>query len=175
MWCAIGAFEALTAHRYGPLIDPYLVTPVGAVRGGRHELDDDDWGAVEATIELDPDRFSPDVLAGLADFSHVEVVFVFNQVDEASINLGARHPRGRADWPLVGIFAQRAKARPNRIGVTTCEVLGVDGLAVRVRGLDAIDGTPVLDLKPFMRQFAPRTATRHPAWVDELMAEYWDR
>ena len=65
-------------------------------------------------------------------------------------------PRGNPAWPLVGILAQRARARPNRIGVSTCELLGVDGLTVRVRGLDAIDGTPVLDLKPYIVEFAPR-------------------
>jgi len=87
--------------------------------------------------------------------------------------VGARHPRGRTDWPRVGIFAQRAKARPNRIGVTTCELVGIDGRLVRVRGLDAIDGTPVLDLKPYMAGFAPRTTVREPDWAVELMRDYW--
>jgi len=98
---------------------------------------------------------------------------VFDRVDEASVHLGPRHPRNRADWPSIGIFAQRAKARPNRIGVTVCQLLEVHGLHLRVSGLDAIDGTPVLDVKPYLAQFAPRTATRQPAWVDELMAAYW--
>lgn len=125
------------------------MTAIGHIRGGRVEPIDDDWGAVEATIELD------------------------DQVDEARINFGARHPRGNEAWPKVGIFAQRAKARPNRIGVTTCELVGVDGLSVRVRGLDAIDGTPVLDVKPWMHEFAPIGATRQPAWATELMADYY--
>jgi tRNA (Thr-GGU) A37 N-methylase len=90
------------------------------------------------------------------------------------VNLGARHPRGRTDWPKVGIFAQRAKARPNRIGVTTCELVDVDGLDLRVRGLDAIDGTPVLDVKPYMQAFGPRGEVREPEWVAELMANYWE-
>lgn len=147
--------------------------PVGVVRGGRVEPIDDDWGSVEAVIELDPSRFEAAVVAGLSEFSHIDVVFVFDQVDETNIHLGARHPRNRTDWPLVGIFAQRAKARPNRIGVSTCELTAVDGLRLGVRGLDAIDGSPVLDIKPYMAQFAPRVATRQPAWVDELMANYW--
>ena len=151
------------------------MTPVAHVRGGRIVPADDDWGGVEAILEFDAVRFDADVLAGLADFSHIDVVFVFDQVDDAVINLGARHPRNRDDWPLVGIFAQRARARPNRIGVTTCELTSVDGLAVGVKGLDAVDGTPVLDVKPYMRQFAPRLPTRQPAWVDELMADYWER
>lgn len=134
---------------------------------------DDDWGAVEATIELDAERFGPDVLAGLDQFSHVEVVFHFDQVDESAINLGARHPRGNESWPKVGIFAQRAKARPNRLGLTTCELVEVDGTRLRVRGLDAIDGTPVLDLKPYMAEFAPRGPAHQPTWSSELMAGYW--
>ena len=94
-------------------------------------------------------------------------------MDEAKINLGSRHPRGNEAWPKVGIFAQRAKARPNRIGITTCELVSVDGLTLRVRGLDAIDGTPIIDIKPYMTEFAPRRATRQPVWSSELMTGYW--
>jgi tRNA-Thr(GGU) m(6)t(6)A37 methyltransferase TsaA len=156
-------------------VDSFTMTPVAHVRGGRIVPEDDDWGEVAAILEFDAERFAPEVLSGLADFSHIDVVYVFDQVDETAIHLGARHPRNRTDWPLVGIFAQRARARPNRIGVTTCELTSVDGLAVGVKGLDAVDGTPVLDVKPYMRQFAPRAATRQPPWVDELMASYWER
>jgi tRNA (adenine37-N6)-methyltransferase len=156
-------------------MEQFTMTALGRVRGGRVEATDDDWGAVEATIELDAGRFTTEVVAGLDEFSHVDVVYVFDQVDEARINLGARHPRGNEAWPLVGMLAQRAKARPNRIGVTTCELLGVDGLSVRVRGLDAVDGSPVLDLKPYIAEFGPRTATRQPAWATALMADYWKR
>ncbi|WP_436793994.1 SAM-dependent methyltransferase [Actinospongicola halichondriae] len=151
----------------------YTVTPVGHVAGGRTDPIDDDWGPVEATIALDAARFTPDVVAGLDDFSHIDVVYLFHRVDEAKINLGSRHPRNREDWPLVGIFAQRAKARPNRIGVSTCELVAVDGLDVHVRGLDAIDGTPVLDIKPHVAEFGPRTPTRQPEWIGELMQGYW--
>jgi tRNA-Thr(GGU) m(6)t(6)A37 methyltransferase TsaA len=156
-------------------MERFTVEAIGHVRGGRRAAFDDDWGAVEAVIELDASRFTPDVVAGLDDFSHVDVVYVFDQVDEAAIHLGSRHPRGNEAWPRVGILAQRARARPNRIGVTTCELVGVDGLAVRVRGLDAIDATPVIDLKPYIVEFAPRRATHQPEWATALMAEYWAR
>jgi tRNA (Thr-GGU) A37 N-methylase len=86
---------------------------------------------------------------------------------------GARHPRNRLDWPKVGIFAQRGKNRPNRIGVTICRLLSVRGLSLEVADLDAIDGTPVLDIKPYMREFAARGEIRQPAWATELMREYW--
>jgi len=151
----------------------FTLLPIGHVRGGRAEAVDDDWGASRATITLDADRFTADALAGLADFSHAEVIFVFDKVPEAKIETGARHPRNRKDWPLVGIFAQRGKNRPNRLGLTTCRIIGVDGLTVEVEGLDAIDGTPVLDIKPVMREFLPRGAIDQPAWVGELMADYW--
>jgi tRNA (adenine37-N6)-methyltransferase len=126
----------------------------------------------KSQIVLD-DRFDADALRGLEAFSHVEVVFVFDQVDEAKITVDARHPRGRTDWPRVGIFAQRAKGRPNRIGITTCEIVGVDNRVLTVRGLDAIDRTPVLDLKPCMVEFAPRTPVSQPPWSHELMRDYW--
>jgi len=148
------------------------LTPIGYVRGGRSEPIDDEWGTVEAAIELET-RFDPDALAGLEQFSHVEVVYVFHLVEESTIVTGARHPRERTDWPRVGIFAQRGKMRPNRLGVTVCDLISVDGRRVNVRGLDAIDGTPVVDLKPHMVEFGPRGVVRQPAWATELMRGYW--
>lgn len=148
------------------------VRPVAYVRSWRKDLSDDFWGAVEAEIVLEP-GLSDEALFGLADFSHVEVIFLMDRVDPAKVETGARHPRERKDWPLVGIFAQRGKARPNRIGLTRATIVAVDGRVLRVRGLDAIDGTPVLDVKPWMDEFAPIGATRQPAWAGELMRDYF--
>jgi tRNA-Thr(GGU) m(6)t(6)A37 methyltransferase TsaA len=152
--------------------DDVVLQPIGVVVGGRTEPLDDDWGAVEASIVLDG-RFPDDATAGLDEFSHIDVVFVFDRVDPIGVHVGARHPRNRTDWPKVGIFAQRAKARPNRLGLTTCELLAVRGHELVVRGLDAIDGSPVLDVKPTMREFLPRSAVRQPGWSSELMGGYW--
>ena len=149
------------------------MTPIGTAHSARNEPIDDDWDAVETSIQLDPKQFTPDATASLGDFSHIEVVYHFNQVPDGEINAGARHPRGRTDWPLVGIFAQRGKGRPNRIGVTVCRLLSVEGLTLRVCGLDAINGTPVLDIKPVMTGFLPRGEIREPGWAKELMAGYW--
>lgn len=151
---------------------PISLVPIGHVVGGRVDPIDDDWGDVEAVIVLD-ERFPDDATAGLAEFSHLDVIFHFDRVDPEAIHVGARHPRNREDWPAVGIFAQRAKARPNRVGHTICELVSVDGRSLRVRGLDAIDGTPVIDIKPTMQEFLPRTALRQPEWSRELMAGYW--
>jgi tRNA (adenine37-N6)-methyltransferase len=148
------------------------VEPVATVVGGRTKPFDDDWDAVEAVVRLD-ERFAPEALAGLEEFSHVEVVYVFDRVDPAAVETGARHPRGNVDWPRVGIFAQRAKDRPNRIGIAVGRLLGVDGRDLRVAGLDAVDGTPVLDIKPVMAEFLPRGGLRQPAWSRELMVGYW--
>jgi tRNA (Thr-GGU) A37 N-methylase len=106
-------------------------------------------------------------------FSHVEIVFVFDRVSDDQITFDARHPRGNAGWPKVGIFAHRGKNRPSRIGVTICKIVGVEGLALEVQGLDAIDGTPVLDIKPMMSGFLPRDQIREPEWAREIMTHYW--
>jgi tRNA (adenine37-N6)-methyltransferase len=151
----------------------FVMEQIGTVVGGRDEPIDDQWGDVEATIVLDPERVGADAAAGLEEFSHVEVAYVFDRVEEGDIVSGARHPRGNTAWPKVGILAQRARMRPNRIGVTVCELLSVDGRELVVRGLDAISGSPVLDVKPYMVGFGPRGAVREPAWASQLMAGYW--
>lgn len=150
------------------------LSPIGIVHSPVVETVDDIWGGVKCRIDLDSSQFQPDCLQGLADFSHVEVVFFFHRVPESEIESGSRHPRNRSEWPGVGIFAQRGKSRPNRIGVTICRLLSIAGLSLEISGLDAIDGTPVLDIKPYMREFAARGEIRQPQWVEELMRGYWE-
>ena len=149
-----------------------VLTPIGVACSPRIAAEDDDWGEIVSTIELD-ERFTPDALAGLAGFSHIDVVFFFHRVPEDKIETTARHPRNREDWPKTGIFAQRGKNRPNRIGVSTCRLLKVEGLRIAVQALDAIEGTPVLDIKPHMKEFGPRGEVRQPAWSEELMRDYY--
>lgn len=146
--------------------------PVAIVRSSRAEPIDDDWDAVESYIELCP-GIPEETLAGLASFSHIEVFYFFHKVDRSKIVLGAEHPRENKRWPLIGIFAQRKKARPNLLGATIVPLVGIDGRRIRVRSLDAIDGTPVLDIKPVFSQYLPRGEVRQPEWVDELMEHYW--
>jgi tRNA (adenine37-N6)-methyltransferase len=147
--------------------------PIGHVRGGRRIVEDDGWGPIVSTVEFDPEQIEQDGLTGLEGFSHVEVVYVFDQVDPLSVCRGKRHPRGRADWPEVGILAQRAKDRPNRIGLTTCTLRSIGHLAIEVAGLDAVEGSPVLDVKPYMSGFAPRGPVHEPRWSQQLMEGYW--
>jgi tRNA (Thr-GGU) A37 N-methylase len=152
---------------------PIVLTPIGRVSSARTEPVDDAWDSVESKVTLDPACFGPDATLGLDTFSHVEIVYHFDRVLDDEIQTGARHPRGRTDWPKIGILAQRGKGRPNRIGVTVCRLLSVHGLTLHVQGLDAIDGTPVIDVKPVMKGFLPRSELREPAWAAELMKGYW--
>jgi len=151
----------------------FAVKPIGFVRSTRNEPIDDGWDGIETRIELDSKELAPEAVLGLETFSHIEVVYLFDRADPAKACRGARRSRGREDWPLTGILAQRAKDRPNRLGVTACRLLKVENNILYVQGLDAIDGTPVLDIKPVMRGFLPRGEIREPKWAGELMAGYW--
>lgn len=150
----------------------FSMMAVGTIRATRSVAEDDFWGGTTSVIELSSE-LPDDSLEGLEAFSHAEVVFVFDQVRPDKIVLGARHPRNNPDWPKVGIFAQRAKSRPNRIGTTIVRILGREGRRLFVAELDAIDGTPVLDIKPVMREFLPRSEVLQPRWSVELMRAYW--
>ncbi len=150
------------------------VEPIGQVRSARSDTSDTGWGDVVSTIVLDPERFDASALQGLETFSHVEVVFVFHEIPSERICWGARRPRENPRWPLLGIFAQRGSARPNLIGVARAQVVAVRGTELDVRGLDAIDGTPVLDVKPWLREFGPRGRTRQPGWCAEVMEGYFE-
>lgn len=149
-----------------------VMRPIGFVRAARDEAEDDFWGGSTSSIELVP-GLDAESLAGLDAFSHAEILFVLDRVPPEKIVTAARHPRNRADWPRVGIFAQRAKGRPNRIGSTIVRVVRVEGTRLIVAELDAIDGSPVLDIKPVLREFLPRDEVRQPPWAAELMADYW--
>lgn len=148
------------------------IEAIGFVDAIRPHAEDDYWGGEQASISL-TGAFTGEALQGLADFSHAEVIFLFHQVETSKIVSGARHPRNNPEWPSVGIFAQRGKNRPNRIGSTICRIVRVEGSRLVVSGLDAIDGTPVLDIKPVMSEFLPRQQITQPAWSHELMRHYW--
>jgi tRNA-Thr(GGU) m(6)t(6)A37 methyltransferase TsaA len=150
----------------------FELTPIGFVRSLRRDRTDDDWDRVPATIELASD-FDARALDGLEAFSHAEILFVFHRIRADSVERASRHPRDNPRWPRVGIFAQRASARPNRLGATIVRVVRREGRTLEVAGLDALDGTPVVDIKPVMREFLPRGDIRQPPWAAELMAGYW--
>jgi len=147
------------------------IEPIGTVKSPVKEGVDEGWGGVVSEIHLE-EKYAPG-LARLNEFSHILVVFYMHQ---STFEEGAhlqRRPQGRQDMPRIGIFAQRAKHRPNPIGVTAVELLVVRGNIITVRGLDAIDGTPVLDVKPYFPVYDCRVEARTPGWVDELMRGYF--
>ncbi|MEU7876045.1 SAM-dependent methyltransferase [Dactylosporangium sp. NPDC049140] len=150
----------------------FEITPIGTVRNDRTDIQDTDhWGAVRSVITVD-ERFGDACLQGLDSFSHVEVLFVFDRFPEHGDFREPRPYRGRADLPPFGIFAGRGPRRPNRIGVTTCAIESVQGRELTVAGLDAVSGTPVIDLKPAMAEFLPADV-RQPEWVSRMMADYF--
>ena len=144
---------------------------IGTVNSPVTEGVDEDWGSVISEIRLNEKYISG--LRGLEEFSHVLILFYMHRYSfDPDADL-VRRPQGRMDMPLIGIFTQRAKHRPNPIGVTAVELLKVKGDTLVVRGLDAIDGTPVIDVKPYFPAFDCRGDARTPDWVDELMKGYF--
>ena len=151
----------------------FEIEPIGFVKNNRTEITDDFWGNVISEIEL-TEKFTAESLKGLALFSHVEIIFYFDKVGDDEINYGAAIPRDRADlYPAMGVFAQRKKSRPNKLGATICELIKVDGNKILLKGLDAIHQTPVLDIKPVLKEFLPTKNITQPAWMADLMKDYW--
>jgi tRNA-Thr(GGU) m(6)t(6)A37 methyltransferase TsaA len=147
-------------------------TPIGVVKCPVTAMSQGNWAKVESEIHLDPQYAQG--LQGLAGFSHLIVVFYLHQAtgfDPAKQLL--RRPRGMEDMHEVGVFAQRTKYRPNPIGVSSVELRAVRDNVVVVRGLDALDGTPVLDIKPYMPVFDRIDEARTPDWVAHVMEGYF--
>ncbi|MHA5053524.1 SAM-dependent methyltransferase [Streptomyces sp. SD15] len=153
--------------------DTVALRPVGQVVGGRSEVFEDDWGDVRAVIRLDGASFTASAVLGLEHFSHLEVVFLFDRIDSATVHSEPRPPRGNPSAAPVGVFAHRGPYRPNRLGVSRCRLVAVDGLDLQVADLDALSGSPVLDIKPYLAEFAPRHPVIQPAWASELMSRYY--
>lgn len=146
------------------------VSPIGYVKNHVVNKKDAAWGKDISTIVLD-DQYAPGLL-GIDGFSHVIILFYLDRAAYDPQRHLQRRPRGRTDMPMVGIFSQRTKDRPNQIGTTSVEIVSVAENELVVRGLDAIDGTPVLDIKPYYPAFDKRDA-HVPEWVDRLMVQYF--
>jgi tRNA (adenine37-N6)-methyltransferase len=108
-----------------------------------------------------------EALDGITGFSHLFVLFWLSQIPDEQRMIMKVHPRGRMDMPLLGVFATRTNLRPNPIGLTLVELLKVEGNTLTVRGLDAFDGTPILDIKPFDSWDTAKNA-RVPDWWIKL-------
>ncbi len=144
--------------------------PIGYVKNIRTEKSDKNWGNVESAIELTND-FSAESLDGIESFSHLEILYSFHKSDKVFV--GSEHPRGDKRYPKVGIFAQRKKDRPNHIGATIVNLIRKEDKSLIVSNLDAINGTPILDIKPVFQEYMPKGEIKQPDWTKELMKEYW--
>lgn len=145
--------------------------PIGIVKSVATEPVDENWGHIVSEIHL-TETLTPG-LRGLEQFSHLIVLFCMHQATFDPETDLVRRPRGRRDMPELGIFAQRAKHRPNPIGITAVERIAIAGNVVTVKGLDAIDGTPVLDLKPYVPIFDRIDRAVIPEWMKRLMEGYF--
>lgn len=155
------------------MAEPIEIVPIAHVVGGRAEPTDDHWGGTEAIIRIDDPRLGEDSTLGLEDFSHLEVIFYFHRTDKSDLHFGARSARDNPDWPKTGYFAHRNMRKINWLGVSRCRLLAVDGLDLHVEGLDAIDGTPVIDIKPWFPEFGPLGEIRTAKWSTEMLVDYF--
>ena len=148
--------------------------PIGYIKNSRIDVEDDNWGGIVSEIIIN-EKYDEESLVGIEQFSHAEIVYCFHKVNEEKIITGARYPRNDSSLPKVGVFAQRGKNRPNRIGLTIVKILKREKNILFVENPDAIDGTPVLDIKPVMIEFLPKEEIRQPNWTKVIMKNYWRR
>jgi tRNA-Thr(GGU) m(6)t(6)A37 methyltransferase TsaA len=141
--------------------------PIGKVQNDVQPGQDVTWEGIDSRIIIDQEW--AEGLEGLEEFSHIVVLFWLDRPKTNETPLQV-HPEAREDLPLVGVFATRAPVRPNPIGVTAVELLARDGNVLRVRGLDAYDGTPVLDIKPYLIRGDMKPGAAVPNWLQRL----WD-
>ncbi len=146
----------------------YTVRPIGRVENGITQLRNVTWEDVESRIVVDP-SFA-EGLTGIEDFSHVLVVCYLHLQRKMETGSMLVHPRGRLDIPPVGVFATRSPRRPNPIAITVVPLLKREENTLFVRGLDMVDGTPVLDIKPYLI----RGDQIEDATVAEWLWRLWD-
>ncbi|WP_435600510.1 SAM-dependent methyltransferase [Streptomyces sp. C10-9-1] len=151
----------------------YEVKPIATVVGGHTRVLDDYQGGVRSTIRLH-DEYPLETLQGIEEFSHLTVTWRFHLAVPDDVQLHARSPRGNPNWPATGTFVHRNHRRPNQLAISYPRLLDVNGRDLLVTDLDAVDGTPVLDLAPYFEQMGPRGVVRQPAWPGEMLDPcYW--
>lgn len=139
--------------------------PIGEVKNNIKEPPRE-WSSVVSELVLKPE-FS-EAMEGLEEFSHIIVLFWMHRAFPQPGSWGKVHPKGRPELPLVGVFATRSPIRPNPIGMTVVRLLERQGNILKVMGLDALDGTPLLDIKPYIPKGDRISKTKLPDWVSKL-------
>ncbi len=147
------------------------LTPIATVSNKRTEPTDDFWGDTTSEITL-ADHIPTEAFDNIEQFSHLEIIYYFDKSDPGKI-VFAGYPRGNPDYSKMGILAQRKKDRPNQLGLCTVELIEHKARTIKVKYLDAIDGTPILDIKPVMKEFGLTGEIKQPDWVSDLMRDYW--
>jgi tRNA-Thr(GGU) m(6)t(6)A37 methyltransferase TsaA len=142
--------------------EPAVIRPIGVVRNAVREPRMDGWESLRSDIIIRED-LAP-ALDGIEGYSHLIVVFALHRVPEAERRLRV-HPRGDPRNPEQGVLATRSQLRPSGIGVSVVRLLRRRLTVLRVQGLDAIDGTPVLDIKPYLPPYDAVADARVPDWV----------
>jgi tRNA-Thr(GGU) m(6)t(6)A37 methyltransferase TsaA len=149
--------------------------PIGVVHNDVNKMSVGNYAQAESRIELNADLAAG--LQGLAEFSHVVVVFHLDRIPPFDKDKQLlRNPRGMEHLDPVGVFAQRTKFRPNPIGVTPVRLMSIQGNVLIVAGLDAMDGTPVLDVKPYIPEFdcvKNVDSVKMPDWVATMVQGYF--
>jgi tRNA (adenine37-N6)-methyltransferase len=137
------------------------LTPIATVKNSRTTAIDDNWENIISEIVL-ADNIPIEAFNSISDFSHLEVIYYFDQAESKNI-IFSGHPRENPEYPLVGVFGQRKKDRPNRIGICKVQLLEHNGRTIKVKYLDAIDGTPILDIKPVFKEYQPKGEIKQPS------------
>ena len=147
----------------GTVARPIALAQIGVVRNERGQLGTAGWDVLVSRLVLDSEYAA--ALAGLDGFSHVIVLTWLDRVAETERGAAVLSP-GVAGFPAaLGVFALRVPARPNPIGVSVVRLLGREGPVLSVHGLDAIDGTPLLDLKPYLPRYDSVPDASLPDWA----------
>ena len=144
-------------------LEPIPIAPIGVVRSEERDVARRDWHDVGSRIELRPE-LAP-ALDGLEGFSHVIVVGWLDRIPAELRERRRAHPMGDERLPLLGALALRGGARPNPIAVTVCRLLAVAGANLELEGLDLVDGTPVLDVKPYIAVYDALPEATLPQWA----------
>jgi tRNA (adenine37-N6)-methyltransferase len=140
-----------------------VLRSIGTVRSAFKEPELRDWDEVVSEIRIH--RKWLKALKGIEEFSHVVVLFYLSRSKGISRQV---HPKGRIDLPLIGMLATRSPRRPNPIAMTVCRLIKRRGTRLTVKGLDAVDGTPVLDIKPYIPDNDLVKRARVPSWIRRL-------
>ena len=137
--------------------------PIGYIKSPVKQSKFGGWQGLITEIIVDNNYI--DGLEGIDEYSHLIILYWLDKVDKVKLKM---RPQGKKDVPEVGIFACRCPWRPNPIGMTTVKVIERNGNVLKVKGLDVLDGTPLIDIKPYTPPYDAVEEMRYPDWVNKL-------